>query len=400
MLTCRYKQILLFRTVLVRVLPLSRTQTSHRTTTKITSFQSRTFSVDDLFYAQEGMDNTSPGAGLADKMKSAEFKRTTGAMLSIADPASALETYRSSAVDARQAQHEALFLKHNTEEGVCKLVKSFYPGQAVLNNPKAKELTDAISAHAKLAYSFCVQEKPIAPSSETVELLSQRPTLICTNLLLHDAFKHLLNSVSTTSGTQASARTHKLKLKSSRRKNGRHGVSLNTERVAKKQKYVPPSRSDDPSFYQGKGEVSAKTGEPKQKRGRKSGSMVLSDGTIQAPIGSLRPTPMKVSRGVALVSPECVSRNSLESFKNADMASCDDFNEMVKHCKKLEAELATANKTILGYVMHEQKLLAELKSRKNMGQLYLSLAQQSNPTLTDKGTYTEFTEFMPFPSLP
>ena len=347
------------------------------------------------------MDNTSPGAGLADKMKSTEFKRTTGAMLSIADPAAALETYRSSAVDARHAQHEALFLKHNTEEGVCKLVKSFYPGQAVLNNPKAKELTDVISAHAKLAYTVCVQEKPIAPTSETIELLSQRPMLICMNLLIDDAFKHLLNNVSTTSGTQASARTQKLKLKSSRRR--KNGVCLHTERVAKKQKYVyvPPSRSDDPSFYHGKGEVSAKTGEQKQKRGRKSGSTRLSDGTIQAPVGSLRPTPMKVARGVALVSPECVSRYTLDSFKNADMASsCDNFNEMAKHCKKLEAELATANKTILGYVMHEQKLLAELKSRKNMGQLYLSLAQQSNPTLTDKGTYTEFTEFMPFPSGP
>jgi len=81
-------------------------------------------------------------------------------------------------------------------------------------------------------------------------------------------------------------------------------ISSSAAAGAKKPKknYVPPSIFSDPTANFGQGMISKHTGRSYEKRGRRYGSKVNEDGTIEQPAGSMRPTPMKLSSSVYLDS--------------------------------------------------------------------------------------------------
>ena len=381
---------------MLRVLPMTRNQTSSRATAKITSNQSTTLEADDIFYFQIGMDNTVVGAGLAERMQTTEFKKSVGLLKTCQDPAATFETYRSSAVPCREEQHAEIYFRLNMEEGVDKLVKTLYRGRDLSTHPKALELTDIISKHTELAYKVCVVKQPLTVEVETQVLLSKKPTFLCMEVLIQPVFKRLLNNLPTTSGGCTTFRTEVLKTK-----RAKSTSRIKTSPAAKKTKYVPPSRSEPTTYpHRGQGEISQYTKKPICKRGRKSGSKVKEDGTVQAPAGSMRPTPMKVSNSVNLISPGGFVQNTCDycSVKDGELLALrQELREVTSAKNAAEAELATCmrdyEKDRNAFALHEDRLFSELKARKTFIKTVIMITKSTHGDLNDNEVYTEFERF-------
>jgi hypothetical protein len=150
-------------------------------------------------------------------------------------------------------------------------------------------------------------------------------------------------------------------------------ISSSAAAGAKKPKknYVPPSIFSDPTANFGQGMISKHTGRSYEKRGRRYGSKVNEDGTIEQPAGSMRPTPMKLSSSVNLVSPgDFVQNMCAYSVKDGEiLALRQEILNATSAKNAVEAELTACTrdceKDRNAFLLHEDRLFSEQKSRKN-----------------------------------
>ena len=357
------------------------TTTKSRTTAKITSYQSQTVVASNIRYFQVAMDNTSPEGTLASSMMSNAFKKSVGLFRSVQDPAAMLETYRSSTAPGREEEHKQLYVKINTEEAITCLVTPFFVGKKSLEDPKAKILTRAIRAQVDMSYSICVLRQNPDFDDDSVSLVSKRlsilPRRVCLNKQIRDA-----------AGDMTTARAESLSKK--RKAKSQTATSEDTQPMKEvkgpeKERYLTPSRSKTPEVYRGMGEINKRTGKPKQKRGRKAGSYVRSDGTVIHPTGSVRPTPVKVRSGSESChgTPESsdVLKDALvlelqrklaglqveiDSLRESIKKAITDHDEDIRRIKEKEAEYRS-----------------DIKLAKKTSQIYFAIAKTVAPYLQD-----------------
>jgi hypothetical protein len=121
----------------------------------------------------------------------------------------------------------------------------------------------------------------------------------------------------------------------------------------------------------GKARYQSILGEPCEKRGRKYGSKVNKNGTIEQPAGSMRPTPMKLLSSVNIVSPGDFVQNMCACSVNDGeiLALRQEILNATSAKNAVEAELKACTldykKDRNAFLLHEDRLFSEQKSRKN-----------------------------------
>jgi uncharacterized coiled-coil protein SlyX len=167
--------------------------------------------------------------------------------------------------------------------------------------------------------------------------------------------------------------------------------NIATEKTKKKRPRDPTA-----TFF-GEGELNKRTGKPKLKRGRIQGSKRMDNGSISAPTGTQRPTPMKF-RLATQISPETnhVSHEDVKDARIEDLESqvaqqASTIRCLTQDKAKLEAEYSL---DLNAFSLKEHALQAELRARKTIGKLYLSIAKHTTPELNDDDVYTEFPAFI------
>ena len=175
-----------------------------------------------------------------------------------------------------------------------------------------------------------------------------------------------------------------------------------SEKTTKRSRVEVPEghTGDRGQFYNGKGKLN-QDGSPKQKPGRKQGSNVDSEtGKVISPAGALRPTPMKVApQKVDLASPVGLtfgnggidmSATIIEELRR-NISDLTQRNTDLK--KRLTQSEADHKHDCQGFLLKETELRGEIKSRKRMGSLILSIAKTVNSTIDEGEEYPEIPAF-------